>query len=145
MDSNTKQQQNTSKNSTCQTSYAEPEQPQTSGSQQEDTKNLQKSSTENNKMRYNLKELRAELEDQKYEMYETFVIDFDDVITAIGNLEKELRELYIKLCEDRIGDIGIDNKCFLIEEIFDAEADEIFGEQKLNPHGDVESEIQTKP
>ena len=45
------------------------------------------------KMNYNLKELIAELEDQKYEMYETFVIDFDDVITAIGNLEKELREI----------------------------------------------------
>ena len=43
-------------------------------------------------MNYNLEELVAELEDQKYEIYETFVIDFDDVITAVNHLKKELRE-----------------------------------------------------
>ena len=43
-------------------------------------------------MNYDLEELLAELEDQKYEIYETFVIDFDDVITAINHLKKQLRE-----------------------------------------------------
>jgi len=46
-------------------------------------------------MNYSLKELHAELEDQKYELTPggVWVIDFNDVIRAIGNLEKEVREM----------------------------------------------------
>jgi len=44
--------------------------------------------------------------------------------------EKELREKYAKLCKKRIWDIAADHQCFLIEELLDAEADEILGETK---------------
>ena len=46
-------------------------------------------------MNYSLKELLAELEDQKYELTPGggWVIDFNDVIRALGHLEKELREV----------------------------------------------------
>jgi len=44
------------------------------------------------KMNVSLEEVFAELEDQKYEMYGTMVIDYDDVLTALNHLKKELQE-----------------------------------------------------
>lgn len=44
-------------------------------------------------MEYNIQDLIAELEDQKYEMYGTFVIDFDDVMKGVKRLIKELQEI----------------------------------------------------
>ena len=41
-------------------------------------------------MKYDLKELRAELEDQRYCDYGRCVIDFNDVIKAIEHLENAL-------------------------------------------------------
>lgn len=44
-------------------------------------------------MEYNIQDLIAELEDQKYEMYGTFVIDFDDAMKGVKRLIKELQEI----------------------------------------------------
>jgi len=52
-------------------------------------------------MKYNLQELYNELLDQRYDVVQLdrdsdnpiWVIDYDDVITAIKNLDKELREM----------------------------------------------------
>jgi len=50
------------------------------------------------------------------------------LIVAIKGLNEELRQKYEKLCETRIHNVGDDNQAFLIEELFNAEAEEILGE-----------------
>jgi hypothetical protein len=59
-----------------------------------------------------------------------FKFDEDAVEQWFEGFEKELREKYAKLCKKRIWDIAADHQCFLIEELLDAEADEILGETK---------------
>lgn len=54
--------------------------------------------------------------------------NFNKALSWKEAFEKELKEKYAKLCEIRISDMGADNQAFLIEEIFDAEAEEILGE-----------------
>ena len=54
---------------------------------------------------------------------------FEDFQGRFNVLDKKLRDLYTKLCETRIHDIGADNKCFLIEDLFDAEAEEILSKE----------------
>ena len=43
---------------------------------------------------------------------------------------KEVRTLYVKLCNDRISDIRADMICFAIEEALEEEPEEIFNNHK---------------
>lgn len=54
--------------------------------------------------------------------------DFKALCHEVTEIKKELRKKYAKLCETRIANIGDDNQCFLIEEIFNAESQEILGQ-----------------
>jgi len=77
-----------------------------------------------------IKDLKQEIESLPTDR---IVIDYEyqDVVSkrkileGIDGVKEGLRELYIKLCKKRIGDISADSKCFLIERILGAEPEEI--------------------
>ena len=57
-------------------------------------------------------------------------VDFEnmsrgELVAHIGMVIAELKEIYAKLCETRIGNMKDDAVAFFIEELLNAEADEI--------------------
>ena len=52
----------------------------------------------------------------------------DSAIVKLNLSKEELQQRYSKLCETRIHNIADDAVAFFIEELLDAEADEILGE-----------------
>jgi len=67
-------------------------------------------------MKYSIEDLKAELLAQRFDLgpkgVPLWVIDYDDVLTAIGNLETDLREI-----RDSAKNLSLDKGCDVVPDL----------------------------